>query len=663
MAQQMKDSTLSVVYDGLRILPGPQVSITKTPVYNNGGDNIISNTFQITLTGYASSYMPAIPGLISRGSTGTSEVFWSLNRIQRILERNGKILTITKNCPGSAGIVATGGKLISFDVQEGTWFNYAQYTATLEFSDVSFGDSPNIDIASISTDDPFLAECLYRLQSYNDNWNFTVPETEAHMYYSRIMQFGEGELLNAREDYSQIHVTYTINATGKNYYTANNTAISAWEAAKNFVQYKMWGQINMFRKGGVLAGTPFMNTSYDSREENYPARAKDMISDINVAKTVFPPILDVSIVDRYAIFNESIECNTSQTDGSFSATYSCILKRSDLSLMEMQPTNSVHTFTVSYDQARTPTSQNRTITVNGSLQGLLRTNILTDLNDGQQFVLPQNGFFFWTDAKDTVSKYGNAYEDFVNYIGLPDIGDLKPNFKTALAINYESLFPATPYNGSPCVLAKGYAHAYQILAFPKDFSVSSNYKDGIVEYSATYDTERSCAQERGFNTMTITEDDAVPLYAEHQVIGRSQGPLVQNLNTNSHKTITITFEGVTRKTCRIQNPWSRGLFEILDPKQYEILKADVCQTEAYTYLPYHIRMIFWMTEIGAIRLGTPLLTKDFSTTYKPSDGTYTVTKQYIVLPHYPTDKFCVDNPLADSNVGFPGGEIIKGVIQ
>lgn len=658
MAEQ-NYSSLQMSYDDRHLDPIPMISISKTPTYNNNGDNVIGNSFQITFTGYASSVVQSL----DRYNTGIHYSLHSLEWVKEVFYRNGKTLKILDKCTGEYILLGSGGKLISFDVQEGNWVNYVQYNATLEFSELSFSGLPNINQDSISSDDLHLVQLMYRLKSYSDKWNFTVSEEEAYKYYNRWIDFVDeyGNSTDAyaqlREDYSQITVSYNITANGKDHYTFNqNTAVSSWEMAKEFVQYKMWHQIYQFRNGALLSGSKILsNTEYNSLDKQTSRDHEHSLTGETFVIPVVSPILDSSIMDRYEIYNEYIDCATSQTQGTFTATYNCILRRSDYVTDNIQPNNSIHSFTVSYDQVREPRSQNRTITINGSLQGILRTNILLkDYNDGQGFYLPRNGVFYGT-GYDTVSRYGNAYEDFVRFIADPDFGDLKKSFKTSLLINYDSLFPGESIdkNHKPCVLAKGYQHAYQILALPKEFSYNSNYKDGVVEYTAVYDTERSCAMERGFNSMTITEEDPTPMHVEHTVIGRKQGPIVQNLNTNTFKKLTIQFDGVTRKTCVVQNPWSRGRYEIEDPARYEVLKADVCDTEAYTWIPWTIQMIYWATEKAAWLLGTPLLVRDFSTTYRPSDGTYTVSKQYMVMPKYPTNKLCVENPQDDPNVGQP----------
>jgi hypothetical protein len=628
---------LTFRYDGLILEPAPNISVTKEPIYIGADENLIGFIYKVNLNGYASSKLLSNDSNITNMPRGLS----SLDIIKNILHRNGKVLSIYDNCRNQDYLIASGGKLISFNVEEGNWYNYVKYNASFEFSDLSFysayyGWSTGINADSIAAQDSLMAELMFKLKSYSDSWNFTVPEEESYMYYTRIAYVDDsGYPAVSTEDYSQIQVSYTINATGKNFYNINNTATSAWEMAKYFVQYKMYNQIAMFRNGGLLSETPFINSNYNSFEDGNAAN-QAITSNVGFqAVPAIPPILDYSIVGRYAIYNETIDCSTSESEGSFSATYNCILKRFDPSIAA--PQNSIHTFSMSYSQERSSQSQNRVLSINGSVQGLLRTNIIANFNDGQTFILPPNGTFY-NIGNDTVSKFGNAYEDFVTFISNTEIDDLRDNFKYVLGINYSNLFPATDQN-VPCIRDRGYNFLYQVLAEPRNFNVSYNYSQGTVEYNATYDTERACAAERGFQSMTITEDDAVPLYAEHTVVGRTRGSLYQNLNTNKAKSITISFQGVTKKTCGSGNPFSIRPDELANAGFTGISK-DPCNTAAYTELPLTVQNIYAFTEFGARTLGRPLIITSFTTTYNPADGSYDVSKTYLVTPKQPTNDIC-----------------------
>ena len=632
----MHNSPLQVYYDEMEIIPSPKINISKDPIYV--GDTQIGANYQIELNGFALSTII--------GESNMPKSLADLDAIQFALHKNGKTFRVWDNCNQANFLVATGGKIVSFNVEEGNWYNYIKYSATLEFSDIvvngyNIETSTGINIDTVPVLDTHMASLLFKLKSYNDNWSFTVSDSDAYMYYTRMAyEDSGGEPAISMEDYSQIQVSYTVNATGKTFYNLTNTATAAHETAKNFVQYKLYHQIAMFRNGGILSETPFMNTNFNSVEVGNAVN-RSLTSNVNFqAIPVVPPILDRTIVDRYAIYDETIDCSTSETDGTFSATYTCVLKRLDTTIPA--PRNSVHTYSMTYEQTRDFRSQNRTLSINGSLKGMLLTNILANINDGQNFILPPQGPFFGI-GNDTVSKFGNAYEDFTSFIVNTEIDDLKDNFKYVLGINYENLFPANARQQMPCIQERGYNFLYQVLAEPKSFNANYNYTQGTVEYSASYDTDRACAAERGFQSMTVSEDDALPVYAEHTIVGRTRGALTQNLNTNKAKSITISFQGVTKKTCGKRNPFSVRPDDLADP-DFDGLSLNPCDTEAYTELPETVLNIYYFTELAAYNEGRPLVVRSFATTYNPADGSYDVSKTYMVLPvNTPTNELCQGN--------------------
>lgn len=622
--------TLLVQYDGITIEPGPQISIDKEPIYAN--NNVIGYVYTLNLSGYASSIIDAD---IFKNSNAFKSAR-SMGIIQEILQRNGKTFTIFNNCTNTFYLKAYGGHLKSFNVEEGNWFNYIKYTASIEFSEIVFyGNEQGFTISiapdSVSVTDPIMADMLTTLKKYNDSWKFTIPENEAYLYYARIANLYDGPT-PVSEDYTQINVEYTISAQGKHYYDVNDTTYSAWENAKKFVQYKLYWQIASFRMGGLLSQNLFNNTTYTSNDIG--VSMNEALSSTSFISPAVPPILDRTIVDRYAIYNESINCSTSEVDGTFTATYTCTLKRFDPFIGS--PRNSVHTFTINYDQTNDFQSSTRTISINGSLQGMLPTNILANINDGQTFILPTNGFFFFV-SNDINTKYAFAWEDFKDYVADETLSDLKDNFKRVLGINYQTLFPSSTPN-TPCIQNKGYNYLYQVLAEPKSFVVSHNYSQGTVDYSASYDTERSCAAERGFNNITITEEDSVPQYVEHTIVGRTQGPLLQNLNTNKPKTINIKIEGVTRKGCVGGHPFTTG-WNDLDPR-YQGISANVCDTDAYIFVPLQVQQLLIQTIAGAQNLGWKLVQTDNNVTYNPVDGSYSVDRTFIVCPPLPNNLVC-----------------------
>lgn len=606
-----------VTYGGQQLIPAPILSINKEFIYAN--DSIIGYTYIININGFATNIT----------NSNLPNTILSLKDIQNTLHKNGKTLLVT--CNGDILIEAHGGTLRSFtiDETENKWFNYAKYSASIEFNNVYFRNGvPNYEIASDSTTGGIGVSTpeLLTLKSYSDNWTFNIGEEDMYSYYSRVT---ENNIVNT-EDYTKINVQYNITANGKHYYDSNNNLKSAWERAKDFVQEKLWHQINIFRTSGPLAAAVFVNTNYNSTDIQTDASTtldNSHTSSFTTAPIILP-ILHNSIGAQYKVYNEIITCSTSESDGTFTATYSCVLKR--YVPYATFPQDSIHTFTVSYDQTRDFDSNDRTISVNGTVQGLIPTNILASttyggastISTGQVFSLPNNGYFVDTFHSSNVTKYTYALRDFTTYItqrssySVFSADDLSNAFKAVLSINYASLFP----NTNPTTLfncAEGTINLSSILALPQSFNVSHNHADGSISYTAEYSTERSCAMERGFESFSVTENDGVPIYAEFTVPGRLAGPIIQHLNTNKAKTITFDFEGTTKKGCVVGTPFS---------VDYSGIFADVCSTNLYVNIPQKVLCMINDTE----NQHPELIPQTHNMSYNPIDGSYKLSKTYLV---------------------------------
>lgn len=638
-------------YDENKIEPAPTVAVSKEFIYAN--DTIIGYKYVLTITGYASSFNKKL----NTTSSNISNTIFALQDIKAILMRNGKVLRITcedidSGVATSEILTAYGGLLRSFDTAESPnrFTQYVQFTAVMDFNEAQFTDENNTEVAgdSVASDDSVLNDQMRHLQSYNDNWNFTIGEEDMYRYYSRVSAEG---LLNL-EDYTTINVSYTINATGKHTFDSINNTIPAWQRAKEFVQRKLYNQIYIFRNTGPLAVANFNTVYYNSNDINLSDTTtllnQTHTSSLNNVPVIYP-ILHNTIAQNYTIFNEVISCNTSEGGGSFTATYSCILKFTNINAP--WPQKSIHTFTVSYDQTRDFTKSDRTITVNGTLEGMLETNILApatlgqgvNINlggttfggnivnpnlTGQVFNLPTNGKFLGQVAVSPVSKYTNALDDFVRYIGNRPAynynyygsDDLSPAFKSVLSINYATLFPNTlPTDINSCT--DGQVMLSSILALPQSFNVDHDY-NGSVSYSVTYSTERSCATERGFEKMSVTEVDPVPTYVEFIIPGRADGPILQNLNTNNHKKITLTFEGTTKKGCLIGTPFTDANLD-----DFPILNGSgVCEIEEYVNFPPSVLCMIFDTE----EAHPELIPESYKYDYNPIDGSFNLSKTYIV---------------------------------
>lgn len=599
-------SPIKVYYDGQWISPGPTISINKEFIYSN--DTVIGYTYVFGLNGYASSFNK------KNGNTSSTlkNVVQSLDDIQNTLHRNGKIFRLYCQDTDTDMVTAYGGHLRSFDVQESDnkWVQYARYSAQIEFTRVIFNGN-NIDIASDTAHTKYALQLL-KLKSFSDNWSFNTSEDSLYKYYRG---FDDIKQKYTAEDYSQIEVEYTINATGKHYYLDGPTTRQAWEVAKDFVQTKLYDQLLLFKQSSPLGYFNFATSTYNSNEVgNLPPLNQ---SHSYYTNTIAHPILSSSLAANYKIFNEKINCSTSESDGTFSATYSCILqyvhKPDDNNFISA----ATHSFDVSYEKTRSFESNLTSINVNGTVTGLLQTNIIGSpaLLDGGTFVLPANGPFLATGL-DISSKYFNALTSFNNQIANLDHTDLKDDFKSRLDINYATLFPDTS-GSTACV-----PNLVLKLGVPKSFSISHNYGDGSLTYTAEYDNERACAVDRGFETLTVTEEDPVPIIAEFVVPGREDGPIIQSLGTYTHKKVSLEFSGTTRKGCTTGTPWAPNFSG-----------TGVCDTDYYVAVPSGIDNYLAYTEQAAQCSYQQMIATSHNINYNPVDGSYSLSKNYIICPY------------------------------
>lgn len=654
-------SPYSLYYDGFRIIPAPTLSIEKTFVYTN--DVVSGYTYVINLKGYASSINPQLN--FSNNDSDISRTIGSLDRIHAAFHKNGGKFVV--DCLGTTVLEGTGGQLRSFAVSEtdNKWVTYAQYDLSLEFSDLQIysqlNNIPNIEIAAdtvngVMVQGPDITDYSIRIKDYKDTWSFNTSDEEIHSYYT-ITSNDSGNLTSISEDYSTINAEYKIEATGKHFFESNGMLIPSWDRAKQFVQEKMAFQIAMFRRdigavsdipedGRILSnnssrtGFPLADSPrdrllpYDSTSIQLP---EDLLinahtHNFTVAAPTNPPLLGNLITQNYGVFNEKIICETSESAGTYSATYSCILKRILPNNNFMR--NATHQYEITYAETNDFETSSRDIEIQGTIQGLLPTNILRSngfVSDGTQMFLslPSNGVFL-VSSVDISSKYYYAWYHFTKDIVDSNYGDLNDNFKKALSINYATLFPHTS-SDIPCVEDEsggGYLQLFQLLAKPRTFSISHDYNGGSVNYSAKYDTERSCSADRGFEDLTVTQDDSVPILAEFVIPGRSAGPIIQNLESYTNKKITFAFTGVTKKGCTEGNPWQEQ-WDDLNPGQdiFDFIELNV-------NIPPIVNGIIKTTEKAALDTGRKLIKTNDSHSYNPIDGSFSVNVSYIICPAY-----------------------------
>lgn len=493
-----------------RIAPSPTITISPEIYYAN--DSVVGYTYNITLSGYANALRKEIDG----GSTlsGVDETVSHIGDIRSIFSFNGGNLYIKQ---GNNNILVAKGatiKSIQFETSDNRWVNYAPFTIQIEFNEVDFtGCSNNSSIgcgssffhagqpSSIVSDD-LIDMRDYKIKQFTDKWTVTI---ENQIYD------------NFFDTYNNIfRVSYDLSATGKHYYV-NDTVVPAWQQAKLFCQKRLHDQVM-----GLLDGI----LQIDASSSCNASKSIDELHSIDNSGSRDGGAMSGFVglqegIPNQNIYNETITCNVSEANGTFSLVYSAIVKKYN-PLLSPSENAVIHTATNNTTTTDTD-GQNTTIAIQGNIQGLVRGGFIYQNND---FMLPDSGTFISTvDSAET--KYSNALAYFNAKIGDGN-GDLSAEYKTNLGITAANLLITST---KPIK--------------PSSFTIDHNYTNGVVGYNATYDSKTAQSSGRGYSNISIVRNDPVEIIQEFIVPGRSAGPIIQKLGMKTARTISINIEGAS----------------------------------------------------------------------------------------------------------------------
>ena len=500
-----------------RIAPAPTVTISPEIYYSN--DNPIGYTYNVTLNGYANALRKEIDaGSVAYGLEPTVE---HMGDIREIFSFNGGDLYIKQN--NTTIIKAKGAtiKNIEFNVSDNHWVNYSPFTIEIEFNEVDFiGCDNNAIIACNSSifhqgapqviiNDNLIDIADHKIKEFTDKWSFTID--------NRIYDNYDTTYNNLFE------VSYTISATGKNYYV-NNNLVPAWQQAKLFVQKRLSDQVLKLVNGSL---------QIESNNQSACSATKDL-SDIHNLNNSGGLLSGFNTPANggsmgYDVYNEQITCDTSEAKGSFSLTYTAIVKKAS-SALSPGANAAIHTFTKDINVSDDGSKKNVTVTVKGTVQGLIRGGFL--YFKGNNFTLPDSGAFI-TSADGAETKYSNALAHFSTTVGSKS--DLLGSFKTKMSLSKSEL------------LIKG-ASGFPL---PSSYVVEHNYNEGTISYTATYETSNTRARDLGYTNISIVRQDPVDIIQEFIIPGRLEGPIIQKLNMKTAGTISINIDGRSKdnKSC------------------------------------------------------------------------------------------------------------------
>jgi hypothetical protein len=517
---------LSNIY---RLVPAPTISINTEINYAN--DVIIGHTYTVNINGYATAMRLLTEEPVNNEDQIKSieKVVSHIDAIRTILSRNSSELHILDD-DGNTMIKCRGGTLrsLEFPQSENNWTTYTQYSAQIEFNEVQILNE-NISCSSVFIDSAALSSNLvdinkHKIRNFSDSWSFTVDDGT----YNLVKNNDVGNSLNIEN--MRIGVSYNISATGKNYYVGDQVT-PAWIHAKNFVQERIFTVVSNLITSGAL------NTSRILRQSGLEScSAQDTLNQIHRNNT--PGIIS-SLAGAgnsgYRVYNETISCETSESEGTFSANYSSILKKNTTA--PFAANNVVHTVSKSlsttYDSSA---KKSVSISIQGNIEGLFEGGVI---RTGGSFRLPNSGTLLI--GSTLASKFTSA-ESFLTKIISGD--DLNANYKTALGITAEQL----ELKDNDCLANK--------TLFPASFNLTKNYMEGTISYSAEYNSNRACVPSGDVASASITVENPTPVLAEFNIpagYAGDGGVVIQDIGTKTPRKISVSIQGKSTRKCCLNN--------------------------------------------------------------------------------------------------------------
>lgn len=583
-----------------RLTPAPDFTVSLEYQYSN--DSIIGYSYIITLKGYATALDLSSVNyggsynantVSNRGIGGVTD---HINKLRKILSQNGNILYVVNGSDNAEILRAKGGILRSFSIDEASnnWTHYAPYTATIEFNTIDFMDSADEGCNTFldpqtyasSYDSGMVNIDKFKLKSFNDSWSFTFDENES---FARVRTNDTGQFLDFNN--TSFSIEYQISAVGRNFYDYDNPASStsakilpAWEQAKNFAQYRLYYQV-----------TNLIDSVLKNTYPNACSNGED-VGNLNVPGSSANGLLKDLGNNSYGIYNETISCDVSESEGSFSATYNAIVKSKNTNI-SYGSYDTKHTIKKSHSIDNASMVPIPSISIEGTIEGLVEGGLI---RSSKPLILPSQGSLFIANNGAISTKYAAARTvlnkihnplDYSGGVGEAGKRDLKSSFKQLLGITPQALNMDTSQ-----------ADTVADPPHPTSFNITHDYLTGTINYTAEYSSNTTCG--RKFRNISIDTNMPTKVIAVFNVPNSNSCPVVQDILTYTAKSVSVTVQGVDLSDTG--QPGILSLDSILD-------SCGSCFSEAY--LPITIPQ-------GAI-------ITDKTYTSNPLDGSFTVNLSYI----------------------------------
>lgn len=521
-----------------RLVPAPIINISTEFSYSN--DTIIGYIYKINLEGYCSNFRRSATTDDSNTNPdyyakNIQKVVGGMELVRKILSRNGGNFAVYKEDDDSLLFKAKGGTLrsLNFDETDNAWSVYSKYSAEIEFNEIEFlGESISCNIADFNaaSKSPNVVDLdKYKIKTFTDGWTFSI--TDQSFDYVRNIDTNSNLAIHNMV----INASYNINVTGKNYYVEDKL-IPAHEQARIFAQKRLYERVSQLVVGGNNSNILKVTTSV-----NHDPCGSDTLNSIHADGSGILGNI------TYLPHNETVDCQISESNGSFSANYNCILKSKAMGMNYSSP-NVIHKVNKSRTRNREANKNNYTISVDGSIEGLVLGGLIYSAGN---FSLPNSGSFI-LKANDNITKFSSAS---TFYSSIATEYDLKDSLKQTLGISYSELNINIDNNN--CL-----SNSLPSTPRPSSFNLTKNYIDGTINYTAEYSTNSACNRDgETVQKVSITTDNPVPVVAQFTIPNgeppriipilneQTVGTIIQDLKTFTAKKINITIEGKKPRTC------------------------------------------------------------------------------------------------------------------
>jgi hypothetical protein len=569
-----------------RLIPAPFISVSTE--FNYANDTIIGYKYNVEFTGTVTALdlreLENNQTYNDSNYNSIGKLVDHIRKLRKILSTNGGILLV-KDKDNTTILRASGGILKSFNIDQSKWTDTAPYSATIEFNNVEFignnvGFSPencsNIFLEdnqyTTNTNGGILDLTKYKIKSFEDNWNIEFNHDEmTNLFYvdnpkrdNSTIQLKPGNaatndgIIDLGFYNMSFNISYSINVTGQDFYLYDSESepklIPAWQQAKNFAQHRLQSHVSglinnilMGNNAGIDTCTPLNRPLEDIHGVGPVIGNSGLLSSINVNNAV------------YGVFNEVIECQSSESQGTFSLNYSAVIKNNQSS--KFRTPNCKHTFTKNISTDKSNGIPIKNISIQGTIEGLISGGLVQ--LTGQQLALPASGSLFIYNNSNA-SKYNNAlaclntiYSNSDNNAGLGVLGkrDFKKEFKELLGLyNYNDGkdYIGSQINNLPdfsAPITNGNIDENWYIT-PTNFSITHDYHNGVINYNATY-SNNNCY--RKYREVSIQVVEPEQILATFTIPNSNSCPVIQRIGTKNAKTIDITVNGVDLSTNGVYN--------------------------------------------------------------------------------------------------------------